>query len=214
MEDKSLTQKQSSSKSLAQLPSDYFDKYLRLGREETTQEDLPTPYLSIIHPTSKAVDKDGRPFPSGLFYYSGTGETFKTVSCTFLSYTKLTEADYSDPTKINEVRKYLGVFNESRKPFFLSLKKGGLGRHKKFQGRIEMMHVPMFAVNVTLTASKEIGGKSGKDEFYLPVFNVEGLHADQQTILDMQRMAESFGTAIKEEEHQEPVPVAQDLPFA
>jgi hypothetical protein len=131
----------------------YLANKANLGMESVEQEDIPTPTLLLTQDISKVVDEAGKKIPAGKFYYSGTGEVFDEVDVTLLILNKKDTADYQtkDPTRTHI---YLGVLNKTKMPFLIWFKNTGLFSSREFIGKVKAMRVPMFSLNVKLSAEQ------------------------------------------------------------
>lgn len=198
-----LTQNQSlnmntktDAKALATLDDSYLKDNANIGLEDIGAEDLPTPTISIVQNNSTAVDEDGRPFPRGQFLYKGDNSIMKEVNCIFLSVSKTEFPDFNNKEEMVKTFVMLGVLEANRKPFLLYMKKTGAVAVRQFLGRIKFSGAPLFAHRVKLT-TEEI--KTTRGNYYVIKFNVLGLVDSMDTAVQMQELAQTYGSSVRQQ---------------
>lgn len=204
-------------KELAKLSDTYFKQNLKVGLEELTPDDLPTPTITIVTPSSKARDKDGRPYIPGQFYFSGLKKAYSTIDITMLCYTKQELPSYEDKTILEKNYVFLGVIEEDGEmlPFKWYLKKTGIGAAKRLLGDVTAARMPMFALKLNATTQLKNGEKF---DYHVVEFKITGVHQDPEKIIILENLAKNYAPnmaeeALKTETEEKPGYVSTDMPF-
>lgn len=168
----------------------------KLGLEEMTQEDMPTPTLMLIQNNSTLVDDNGRPYPRGKFLYKGTKELYDEVSCSLLSFTKKDMPSFSDKEILERTYVFLGVLEPTLRPFILYLRSTGIGAAKQFLGEVVARNVPMYSLQVKLS-SESVKGEKGT--YYKIKFTVAGFTDDYKKLAVIAGLTRKYAHKVKEE---------------
>jgi hypothetical protein len=190
----------------------YFKDKLSLGREEIEPEDIPTPVLLLTQDISKVRDEKGNKIPAGKFYYSGTGEVFDEVKVSMLIVSKKDTPDFQTklPTRTHI---YLGVIYPELRPFLMFFRNTGLFSSKTFQGKVTALQVPMYCVNVTLTAEQTT---FEKNTWWKTVFRIDGIRSSMAEIVILEDLLSQYQPGIKEtiqKTEEEAAKVEESLPW-
>ncbi len=69
-----------------------LEQYAGQGFENTTSQDLPTPFLNVLQSNSPQIDEDDERYvegaKAGMFYNTAAGELFKTLVCVIVNVRK------------------------------------------------------------------------------------------------------------------------------
>jgi len=148
-------------------------KDVNIGTESITPEDLNTPVLKIMQPTTQGVDD----MQIGAFYRTDTKQQYKEVDVNLVAVSSETVENFNK-TGMENVKVYYGFFAGTNEPFKMYLRGWGLGAHRQFQTEVlslkNKFNVPMLALTVSLKTEKQQGQlESGKPyTIYKPVFDI------------------------------------------
>ena len=166
MEDKQVTTKKRADISLYTDPS--------IGTENITTEDINTPVLKILQPTTQGIDNK----KDGVYYRSDTKQQYEGVDVN-LVYVTTTQVENYNKTGIEKVKMYYGFYFGTNEPFRMYIRGWGLAAHRDFQTEVmgikNKLKIPMLALTIQLTTEKQSGtiADTGKPyTIYKPVFNV------------------------------------------
>lgn len=168
MADTTITRKESNA------PASMYRNAVNIGTEEVTQEDLNTPNLKILQPTTQGIPNK----QDGFFYRSDTKEQLESVDVN-LVYVTTIEGDNYNKTDKERFKVYFGFYKDSKEPFKMFVRGWGLGDHRIFQTEIYSVKkrygVPMLALTVRLTTHEQAGTikESGRPyTIYRPLFTI------------------------------------------
>lgn len=198
-------------KALAIVDEKYLAERANLGREEMELEDVPTPMLLLTQDLSKVVDRTGQRVPAGKLYYSGTGEVFDELMVTMLIVSKKDTPDFQtkEPTRTHI---YLGVMHPNLTPFLLFFKNTGLFGSKEFQGKVQAMKVPMYAINVKLTPEHT---SFNKNTWWKLRFDILGQKDSMSELVILEDLIHQYQPNIKADiEKTEEAHTDSDVPFS
>lgn len=217
MTDQQLQKKETNS------PAAMYRDSVNVGTEEVTQEDLNTPNLKILQPTTQGIpDKK-----DGFYYRSDLKEQLQSVDVN-LVYVTTIEGDNYNKTDKERFKVYFGFYKDSKEPFKMFVRGWGLNDHRSFQTEIFSMkkryNVPMLALAVQLTTHPQTGTikESGRPyTIYRPLFTIakeDGkpvIETDPERIAFLVEAAKRFkeiaSTTSVNDENQNEIPVEQSF---
>lgn len=204
-------QEEKPSKALSVIDEQYFHDNARVGLEDLTPDDLPTPVLKIVN--SEVLKADGQtPVRYGHFYYPALDADMETVTCTFLTYVKQMQPVYMKPEIQEKVYVIMGAIDSTSgfKPFKMYLRGGNVGAFKKFLGQVTARNYPMYSLKLELASEKRTS-QEGKT-YYSLLINAQGVRDDAADILTLEELTRQFGGSLRAESNaqEEPVRQAQD----
>jgi len=168
MVDQELQKKETNS------PATMYGDAVNVGTEEVTQEDLNTPNLKILQPTTQGITNK----QDGFFYRSDTKEQLESVDVN-LVYVTTIEGDNYNKTDKERFKVYFGFYKDSKEPFKMFVRGWGLGDHRIFQTEVfsvKKRHgVPMLALTIRLTTHEQTGTikESGRPyTIFRPLFTI------------------------------------------
>lgn len=127
-----------------------------IGTENITTEDLNTPVLKILQPTTQGIENK----KDGAFYRSDTKQQYESVDVN-LVYVTTSEVENYDKTGLEKVKIYYGYYFGTNEPFKMYVRGWGLASHRDFQTEVmrikKRYKVPMLALTVQLTTEKQNG---------------------------------------------------------
>lgn len=186
----------SNAKEIVTVSAEYLAKNKSIGLEELTQDDLPTPTLSVVHYNSKLVDSEGRPYPRGHFFYKGDNSCHKEVECSLLGYTKKDLPNFSDKTLLDKNYIFMGAIEPGFKPFLMYFKKTGIRSVKTFLDQVVKMNVPMYALKLKLTTEAR---ESQTGAYFIIHINIIGVRDNAQEVFLLEKLARQYGSHITTE---------------
>lgn len=149
-------------------------KDVNIGTESVTPEDLNTPVLKIMQPTTQGIDD----MQIGAFYRTDTKQQYKELDVNLVAVSSQTMENYNK-TGMENVKVYYGFFAGTNEPFKMYVRGWGLGSHREFQTEVLALknkyNVPMLALTVALKTEKRQGTiqDTGKPyTIYSPVFDI------------------------------------------
>ena len=148
-------------------------KNANVGTESVTPEDLNTPVIKIMQPTTQGIDD----MQIGAFYRTDTKQQYKELDVNFVAVSSLTVENFNK-TGMENVKVYYGFYAGTNEPFKMYLRGWGLGTHRQFQTEVlgfkNKYNIPMLALTVTLKTEKQQGTLEGGKPYtiYKPVFDI------------------------------------------
>lgn len=174
-------------------PAVMYQNAVNIGTEEITQEDINTPILKIVQPTSQ--DIEGK--KEGAFYRTELKEQFDSVEVNLIYVSTAEVLNYNKTAK-EKVKIYFGFYRGTNEPFKMYLRGWGLASHRDFQTEVMSIkntyEVPMLALTVELTTEKQTGtiSDTGKPySIYKPIFTVLK-EKDNKPVIEMNSERISF----------------------
>jgi hypothetical protein len=198
---------QAPSKDIVAVDDAYMAKNRSLGIVGISQDDLLTPILKVVQPTSKDRDVNGAPFKPGLLLYKATGATFETLDIGMLAVTKGTSQSYDKTTEQSKFI-FLGVTVPEMMPFKMYAQGSQYYEARKFLTQIRMTKKPMYTQNVHVVVEKM---SNEKGEWYVAKLNITGTFENDK-ILAMEKMVKTYMATIEKEATSEDVDPS-DIPF-
>ena len=193
---------------ISKIDDAYMAKNRSLGIVGITQDDLITPTLKLIQPTSKDRDVNGAPFKPGLLLYKATGATYEVLDVVMLAVTKGKGKSYADREIEQNQFIFMGVTIPEMMPFRMYAQGSQYYEARQFLTNIRMTKKPMYTQAVHMVIEKM---QNDKGEWYVAKLNITGTVENEKIPL-LEKMVETYMATLQEESKSEDVN-PDDIPF-
>lgn len=203
------TQAENPETAITKVDDAYFEKNRNLGLLGIGGDDLLTPILKVIQPTSKDRDVNGAPYRPGLLYYKASNEVFETLDVVMLAVTKGVGQSYDKQSEQSQFV-FMGIVLNTLAPFKWYAQGSQYYEARKFLTAIRMTKKPMYTQQVHITIEKQ---QNDKGEWFIAKFNIAGTIEDSK-IPQFEKLVSTYMGALEQEQGKGTEDVnPEDIPF-